>query len=42
MNMYIAQANGGSFRIVKSLGMIEPNEATVPGFAGAGGLRAVG
>ena len=42
LNMYIAQASGGSFKIVKNLGAIEPNEATEPGFAGAGRLRAVG
>ena len=42
MNMYIARANGGSFKIVKNLGVVEPNEEIVPGFAGAGGLRAAG
>ena len=42
MSMYIAQAHGGSFRIVKNLGVIEPKEATVPGFAGGGRLRAAG
>ncbi len=26
MNMYIAQANSGKFKIVKSLGVIEPKE----------------
>jgi len=30
MNMYIAQAAGGRFQIVESLGAIEPNEALVP------------
>jgi len=30
MNMYIAQAAGGRFRIVESLGAIEPDEALVP------------
>jgi urea transport system substrate-binding protein len=40
MSMYIAQANGGSFKIVKNLGAIEPNEATVPGFAGPTRMRA--
>ena len=30
MNMYIAQAKNGKFEIVKSLGAIDPNEATVP------------
>jgi branched-chain amino acid transport system substrate-binding protein len=29
MNMYIAQAHGGRFRVVKSLGAIEPGERTV-------------
>jgi len=29
MNMYIAQAKSGKFEIVKSLGPIDPNEATV-------------
>ena len=29
MNMYIAQATGGRFKVVKNLGMIEPKEATV-------------
>jgi ABC-type branched-subunit amino acid transport system substrate-binding protein len=29
MNMYIAQANNGSFKIVKSLGAIDPKEANV-------------
>ena len=29
MNMYIAQASSGHFRIVKQLGVIEPNERTV-------------
>jgi branched-chain amino acid transport system substrate-binding protein len=43
MNMYIDQASGGSFKIVKNLGAIDPNEAIVPGLAGgAAGLRAVG
>ena len=30
MNMYIAQAKNGKFEIAKSLGAIDPNEATVP------------
>ncbi len=42
MNMYIAQARGGRFEIIKSLGVIEPQEATVPGFAGTDGMRAAG
>jgi len=29
MNMYIAQAKNGNFKIVKSLGIIDPNEDTV-------------
>ena len=28
MNMYIAQARGGRFEVVKSLGPIDPNECT--------------
>ncbi len=30
MNMYIAQANNGNFKIVKSLGVIDPKEGNVP------------
>src|SRR4051812_8443857 len=30
MNMYIAQAAGGHFRIVESLGAVDPDEAQVP------------
>jgi ABC-type branched-subunit amino acid transport system substrate-binding protein len=30
MNMYIAQASNGNFRIVKSLGLVDPKEANVP------------
>jgi ABC-type branched-subunit amino acid transport system substrate-binding protein len=33
MNMYIAQARGGQFQVVKSLGVIEPREAPVPASA---------
>ena len=29
MNMYIAQANNGNFKVVKSLGVIDPRESTV-------------
>jgi ABC-type branched-subunit amino acid transport system substrate-binding protein len=29
MNMYIAQAQSGSFKVVKNLGVIDPNEETV-------------
>jgi urea transport system substrate-binding protein len=32
MNMYIAQATNGHFKVVKNLGVIDPKEATVPGF----------
>ena len=32
MNMYIAQAVGGKFKVVKSLGMIDPKERVVPGY----------
>ena len=42
MNMYIAQASNGQFKIVKSLGAIDPNEAMVPRLADTGRLRAVG
>src|SRR5436309_13169586 len=35
MNMYIAQANNGNFKIVKSLGVIDPKEGTVRGRASA-------
>jgi branched-chain amino acid transport system substrate-binding protein len=34
MNMYIAQAKSGSFQIVKSLGVIDPNEQNVSAVAG--------
>ena len=30
MNMYIAQARSGKFEVVRSLGAIDPDEATVP------------
>jgi branched-chain amino acid transport system substrate-binding protein len=39
MNMYIAQASKGAFRIVKSLGAVDPGEANVPGLADAGRIR---
>jgi branched-chain amino acid transport system substrate-binding protein len=39
MNMYIAQASGGRFKVINNLGMIEPKEAVVPGYR-AGGLHA--
>jgi ABC-type branched-subunit amino acid transport system substrate-binding protein len=41
MNMYIAQASNGRFKIVKTLGAIDPKEATVPGFQ-TSRMRAVG
>jgi ABC-type branched-subunit amino acid transport system substrate-binding protein len=31
MNMYIAQADHGTFKIVEDLGVVEPNERVVPG-----------
>jgi branched-chain amino acid transport system substrate-binding protein len=42
MNMYIAQAKNGKFEIVKSLGAIDPNEATVPTGIELGRMAAVG
>jgi len=39
MNMYFAQATGGKFKVVTSLGLIEPKEAVVQGYS-ASGLRA--
>jgi len=39
MNMYVAQATGGRFKVVKDLGMIDPKEAVVPGYR-ARGLQA--
>lgn len=41
MNMYIAQASNGLFKIIKNLGVIDPKEAIVPGF-GESRMRAVG
>jgi len=41
MNMYIAQASNARFKIVKTLGVIDPKEATVPGFQ-TSRMRAVG
>jgi branched-chain amino acid transport system substrate-binding protein len=40
MNMYIGQASNGGFKIVKSLGVIDPQEASVPDLADAGRTRA--
>ena len=42
MNMYIAQASDGRFKIVKNLGVIDPKERNVPGFAETSGRRAAG
>jgi hypothetical protein len=42
MNMYIARAHNGQFNIVKNLGVIDPQESTVPHAAAeSGGMRAV-
>jgi branched-chain amino acid transport system substrate-binding protein len=41
MNMYIAQASQGQFRVVRNLGVIDPKEAIVPGFQ-TGRMRAAG
>jgi hypothetical protein len=38
--MYIAQAQHGSFKVVKSLGVIDPKERNVPRFAGSERMRA--
>jgi branched-chain amino acid transport system substrate-binding protein len=35
LNMYIAQARNGVFEVVKHLGVIEPNESVVSGYAAA-------
>ena len=42
MNMYIAQATNGQFKIVKNLGVIDPKERNVPGFAETSRMRAAG
>lgn len=42
MNMYIAQANNGSFEIVKSLGAIDPKEGNVPRAAEFARMSAAG
>ena len=39
MNMYIAQARGGRFKIVKSLGVIDPKERNVPRVADSNRMR---
>ncbi len=35
MNMYIAQVRGGALEIVNSLGVVDPDEPTVPALAHA-------
>lgn len=35
MNMYVAQVRGGALEIVKELGVVDPDEATVPALAHA-------
>jgi len=42
MNMYIAQANNGNFKIVKSLGVIDPREENVPRAVEFSGMTAAG
>lgn len=42
MNMYIAQATNGQFKIVKNLGVIDPKEKTVPQPAYIHRMRAAG
>jgi branched-chain amino acid transport system substrate-binding protein len=42
MNMYIAQASNGRFKIIKNLGVIDPKEKNVPRFAESNGMRAAG
>jgi ABC-type branched-subunit amino acid transport system substrate-binding protein len=42
MNMYIAQASNGRFKIVKNLGVIDPKERKVSGFSETSRLRAAG
>ena len=42
MNMYIARASNGHFKIVENLGVIDPKEAQVPRFADVGRMRAAG
>jgi branched-chain amino acid transport system substrate-binding protein len=41
MNMYIAQASQGRFKVIKNLGTIDPKEAIVPG-SQTGRMRAAG
>src|SRR5438034_598822 len=42
MNMYIAQATNGNFKIVKSLGVIDPKERNVPRFVEYSRMSAAG
>ena len=42
MNMYIAQAQGGQFRVVSKLGPIDPNERVLAGEPAAVGARKAG
>jgi ABC-type branched-subunit amino acid transport system substrate-binding protein len=42
MNMYIAQANGGTFKIIKNLGAIDPKEGNVPRRAEPARMSAAG
>ena len=42
MNMYIAQASNGSFKIIKNLGVIDPKEGKVPHFAELNRMIAAG
>jgi branched-chain amino acid transport system substrate-binding protein len=42
MNMYIAQANNGNFKIVKSLGVVDPKEAVVPRLVEFASMSAAG
>jgi ABC-type branched-subunit amino acid transport system substrate-binding protein len=42
MNMYIAQASNGNFKIVRSLGVIDPKEANVPNSVEMSRMRAAG
>ncbi len=39
MNMYIAQARDGRFRIAKELGVVDPQEGLVPGAGETSGMR---
>jgi branched-chain amino acid transport system substrate-binding protein len=41
MNMYIAQARDGKFKVVKNLGMIEPNKPSFRAIGQAGSERLI-